>query len=130
MDICELSDLLGKKFEIGGRGPDTFDCYGLCLEIAHRLKVNLPEVYTPDSLEMRNEAVLAYKSEYKKLNKPLPWCGVVFIIKAPFISHMGIVLPDCKRFIHIMTKSKVSIERLNSIVWQRRIAGFYELTTN
>ena len=42
--MIEISDLLGKPYTDGGRGPDSYDCYGVVLEVAHRMGVELTDI--------------------------------------------------------------------------------------
>ena len=38
-----FADLIGKQYKKDGRGPDAFDCYGVCIEVCKRVGINLPE---------------------------------------------------------------------------------------
>lgn len=51
-------DLLGVQFRYGGRGPDTYDCYGLAMELHRRGGVELPDFRSPEVLS-EIEALLA-----------------------------------------------------------------------
>lgn len=62
---------------------------------------------------------------FVSLPKPEPWCVVTFAIHPRFVSHVGVVLDDCRRFIHIMEKTSVTAERLDALEWAPRIKGFY-----
>jgi len=120
------TDLLGKEFEYGGRGPDAFDCWGLCLEVTKRAGVVLPRVYTPAEFAAMNDLFDSTKGgDYIKINKPEPFCIAVFRMRPPIIWHAAVVLPDCHRFIHIMQRRSVTIDRLDSPVWERKLDGFY-----
>ncbi len=124
-----LNDLIGKEFEFGGRGPDRFDCYGLAMEIYERLGKKLPEVEElQDNYEDIGEMVTEKRPEFQRLNRLEPFCLVSFIGVPPYVNHIGIVLEDCKRFIHILRKSHVVIERLDHDYWKRRIEGYYKWT--
>jgi len=80
---------------------------------------------TPDNLLATHAVFIKQQKQCQRLNEPKPGCIVAFIMRAPFVTHMGIVL-DSMRFIHIMHKRSVAIERLDNPVWKKRIAGFYE----
>lgn len=53
-------DLLGKPWEANARGPDKFDCWGVCIEYYKRLGIALPDkpgICTPRPLDMVRFAV-------------------------------------------------------------------------
>ena len=120
-------DLVGRKFKIDGRGPTEYDCYGLILELAKRRGFFLPEQNTPEGIEMRMKMFEAISSEFTEpIDKIEPWAVVVFCKGRLGRLHVGTALQDCRRFIHADHKG-VRITRLNSIIWQRKIAGYYRL---
>ena len=140
-------DLLGKPFEYGGRGPDAYDCWGLCMEIYKRLGIQLPDgISTPEHKDIEqqiNEGFRIQKlvetgfkpvctkpvstllSGFKPVSTPTPYCLVTFMIRPPYTSHVGVALEDGNKFIHIMQKCRVAVERLDNLAWHRRIKGFY-----
>lgn len=124
-----LSDLLGKKFEYNGRGPDSFDCFGLATEVLQRQGITLPAIQSETEAAAIHAQILFTQENplFKKLSEPEPWVIVTFMVRPPYTSHVGIVLEDCRRFIHIMEKRSVTIERLDAIEWQRRITGFFAI---
>lgn len=68
------------------------------------------------------------KSLFVELKTPEPFCLVTFMTKPPYTTHIGVVLENCRDFIHNLDMStKVCIERLDSMLWERRITGFYKL---
>lgn len=54
-----VRDLLGKDYADRGRGPRFYDCFGLYLETARRLGVDLKDPFTPSSVDRR-----AYRAFY------------------------------------------------------------------
>jgi murein DD-endopeptidase len=121
-----VSDLLEREYEHGGRGPDKYDCYGLAIEIYRRRGISLPEVHEINDRELIHAKIDHYASCFVKIDNPVPFCIVTFMIVAPYTTHIGVVLSDTYRFIHIRRSSRVTIERLNSILWNRRITGYYQ----
>lgn len=124
------ADLLGKEFQYGGRGPDTYDCWGLCMEIYKRLGRALPDgISTREYMDINyqiNSKIRNPQSEiFREIATPQPYCLITFMIRPPYVSHVGVVLEDGMRFIHIMHKCSVVVERLDTLSWQRRIKGFY-----
>lgn len=124
-------DLIGKPFEFGSRGPNTFDCYGLCMEVYKRLGRELPDYptsfgnYTED-----NETYVNGKANFIRLEKPVPFCLVTFMIIRPFVSHVGVVTEDCTHFLSAEVKRFVSIEPLESPRWRGRLDGFWKYEIN
>lgn len=48
------------------------------------------------------------------------------MIRPPYTSHIGVVLENKYEFIHIMNRSRVTIERLDGLLWKRRVTGYYK----
>lgn len=121
-----VDDLIGKPYQRDARGPDAYDCAGLLLELCCRRGDPIPCVVSPDSEKECDAAINAAieRGELQQLAVPEPGCVVTFRIIAPFVSHLGMVL-EGGRFIHTRKGANVCIERLDSIVWRSRIAGFY-----
>jgi cell wall-associated NlpC family hydrolase len=121
-----FDDLIGTPFAYGGRGPDAYDCYGLALEIKRRLGQLPPDFDHPQTPEEIHRVILSARDRFVSLPHPSPFCFVTFTLRFPFTSHVGIVMEDKYRFIHVMEKANVCIERLDSLTWKRRITGYYE----
>ncbi len=117
------SDLLGKEYRHNGRGPDHYDCWGLCMEVYKRLGLVLPE-YLPQTQDPAciHGVVNGARGEFVEIVKPVPYCLATFMVRPPYVTHVGVVL-DENKFIHLMRKSRVTIERLD--LWAKRIKGFY-----
>jgi len=122
------AELIGIPFERGGRGPDSFDCYGLCMHIIERdTGIKVPDYGAPED-QGRIQAVMVSSAMFwKPIDYPKPGALVMFRT-GRFIAHVGIVITDC-RFIHTWEDSGgVVIERLDQ--WKNRIVGFYEYCDN
>lgn len=121
------TDLIGKKFQIGGRGPDTYDCYGLIIEMMKRLGKYLPEQDTPDGIEMRLKMFDEISGRFAEpIDKPEPFCMVVFDMGRLARLHIGVVLEDSRSFIHSAAYIKrVRIDTLSGILWKHKITGYY-----
>jgi len=127
----DYTDLLGKPFRLGGRGPDYYDCWGLCLEIGRRVGIEYPADFTPEDTAEQDKAIRSgLDKDFIKLEKPEPYCIVTFKVTPPFVDHCGIVLPDCKHFLHIMRSHSVAVQRLDHKILAKRIDGFYKLRTD
>lgn len=119
------TDLLGKPYKHGGRGVGGYDCYGLVIEIYKRLGLEVPLLNSPEA-DLRHDFYIGLSVQFIKLEKPEPNCMVALQIKPGIVSHVGVVLPDCIRFIHILQSCSVVIEKLSNPRWHRRIAGYYK----
>ena len=124
----KYSDLLGKPYRLGARGPEYYDCWGICIELGKRAGIDYPADFTPQDTPEQSEAITARRdNDFEKLEKPEPYCIVTFKITPPFIDHCGIVLSDCKHFVHIMKSNSVSVNRIDHKILAKRIDGFYRL---
>ncbi len=119
-------DLLGKPFKLGGRGPEFYDCWGLCIELGKRVGQHLPLDLTPEDTKGQDIAIRDKRdNEFVKLDRPEPYCIVTFRVTPPFVDHCGFVMEDCKHFIHIMRQRSVAVQRLDHKILAKRIDGFY-----
>lgn len=128
------ADLIGKKFKWNACGPDEYDCWTLCREIYRRLGKRMPEFsYFIDGekkQEKSAEEFERHKGSFTRLDLPVPFCIVAFNLIPRYVSHVGIVLENNYEFIHVLKSTFVVKERLDSIIWERKIAGYYEWIEN
>ena len=129
LEELDYTDLLDKPFELGARGPDAFDCWGLCVEVGRRVGIDYPFILSPVEQSDQNDTIIKATSElFEKIEKPEPYCISTYIIHRPFVSHCGIILPDGLHFLHIMVNHSVVRQRLD--VYQKRLEGFYRLKSD
>lgn len=83
-------------------------------------------VSSSDCRTIQGEIRAATSAEFIELEVPKPFSLVTFFIVPRITSHIGMVMPDRYRFIHILEKSSVSIDRLDRPDWGRRITGYWE----
>ena len=120
-------DLLGKKFEYGATGPDAYDCKGLMIELFKRIGVQFPEYDSSDEPAVQSERFAEGLAKYAiPISNAETFALVMFQIKPPYVSHVGMML-NSVQFIHITQGSSVTVERIDSLQWKRKIAGFYRL---
>jgi len=120
-----LIDLFSATYQDGGRGPRSFDCFGLFIEIQRRRGIDLSDLPSPGDRAARAELFYDRVQEWKRLDSPKPYCGVAFRV-GRYVSHIGVVLEDCQRFMHVDEGIGVAVERLDAPRWEKRVAGFYE----
>lgn len=125
----DLSDLIGKPYQADGRGPDNYDCWGLCLEVARRAGRPLPDINIPRSEDERSVFAVNFKDScFDRLEGPEPWCQVAFRIWDDHDKerwHVGTVLENCLRFIHVAEKSFVCTPLLSHPLWGLFLEGYY-----
>jgi len=118
-----FEDLLNCEFEYGAKGPDQYDCFTLAKEVLRRAGIGIKDWPSIVDVATRHDAIQFGKSDYTRLDQPEAFSVVTFKLVPGRVTHMGVVLPDCKTFIHIMQKRRVAIERLD--YWRHKIDGFY-----
>ena len=129
MHNVEYQNLVGKPYRLGARGPEYFDCWGICLELGKRVGINYPAEFTPVETIDQDKAISdGLDKDFIKIDRPEPFCIVTFKVNPPFVDHCGIVLPDCLRFLHTMKNHSTCINRLDHRILNKRIEGFYRLT--
>ena len=115
----EVADLIGKPFEIGARGPDKYDCYGLLTEVFKRAGLQVPDYESPSD----GKIIAAMMSKEVELwEKTHLEPGAALLFKIPGSTHVGVYLGNDK-FIHSWQGCGVLIERLTN--WQQRLVGVY-----
>jgi cell wall-associated NlpC family hydrolase len=122
----EYTDLLGKRFEYGGRGPDSFDCYGIAVELYRRAGLTLPDYTSTDSPEGQGFGFAhGAENHFDVVNGDLhPLDIILFQVVPRFITHCGVYVGH-GRFVHIMQRTSVACEELASPVWLHRNRGVY-----
>ena len=123
--VPTYTDLLGKPFEYGGRGPDTFDCYGLSVELYRRAGLQLPDYASSDNNEAQGAGFADGAARFfRRVAMPEPMDIITFQVVPRFITHCGVYVGH-GRFIHIMSKISVAVEELSGPIWQHRQRGIY-----
>ncbi len=118
----EICDLIGVPFEYGGRGPETYDCYGLLIEMFKRCGQDIPDYGSSSHGTEIIAMMLGRLQEWREVGcEP----GVAILIKMPQSMHVGFMLPY-KKFIHTsVITGGVTVENIR--IWKHRIRGYYEL---
>lgn len=123
-DLAAITaDLVGVPFEYRGRGPATYDCFGLVMECWRRTHgVELPDFISPT--DQGAQAALG-AIQLLRWEQVKPQAGVMAALRmGRLVSHCGFML-DERTMVHAWQHSGgVSIVRFNE-EWDRRIAGYY-----
>jgi len=121
--MIDFSKFLGIPYKRGGRDMSGLDCYGLMKVLSDEQENSIPDYATPDDQSLIYQLVNSEKELFEKLDKPESGCYVVFSLR-PYHFHFGMVIGENK-FIHILEKKSVVIERLDNWLWSKKIVGFY-----
>ena len=122
----QIESFIGKEFEYRANGPDKFDCWTLTAAYLASNGINMPSQDSIVDVTLRHLKIGQVAQKYFiKIEKPEPFAIVLFKLKPPMVTHMGVVLEDSIRFLHIMTKRRSTVERLDNRVWSNRIEGYY-----
>lgn len=125
MIIPDYTDLLGKPFAYHGRGPDSYDCWGLVREICNRGGIFLPDHISSAVPEEQGNGIKEDAEKYyRPVIDPEPLDIVLFQILPRYVTHCGVCVGN-GRFVHIMSKISVAREELDSPMWKNKIRGFY-----
>ena len=89
-----FDDLIGKPYAENGRGPDGFDCYGLCMWVCRKIGIELPEV---DELK-----------DSRFLSVAVPRLGDIVLIGH---RHVG-VMTDRMHFLSIHSTGRRGVHRM------------------
>lgn len=125
-------DLIGKPFVYGGRGPATYDCWGVLMEMNRRAYgIELPDYRSPSLIREIAVAIAGDLHRWRRLNESRPGSSILFRIDDPKTSvsagaHVGFQL-DHMRFLHTWESAGgVLQERFDVNPWKNRIIGHYE----
>lgn len=120
----EYTDLLGIQYKKNGRDKEGLDCYGLVKILHNRIGKNLPDYATPDDGGSIISLINQGKLSCEELQAPEEGCIVLFQL-GHFRLHMGVVLQDKQRFVHILENRNVAVERLDNRIWEKLRLGYY-----
>jgi len=123
------SKYIGIPYEFRGDRFDGADCIGLIRliyqeEFGIALPMYAPEMESPDKSMIMSSFTSATRTLlWEETSTPIE--GDVVLINlfgAPF--HCGVFLPG-RQMLHVMEKTHSVIERLDSVRWGQRLAGFF-----
>ena len=123
--MLDYEDLVGLPFEDGGRGPDTYDCWGLVREMFRRQGKTVDD-YNITAMDAHTIAAQMRQDENRwiRIDEPKEGCMVVFrLTPGCWANHVGICVGEGK-FVHAYLTTGVCVDRLRK--WRSRIIGFYE----
>lgn len=126
MDAKALNDFIGKPFEDGARGPNTFDCWGLTMAVMLRFGWALPDFHIAafDVAKISDE-IDNQRDAWRELAIPEPGCIVVMRFGChKHVNHVATFIGD-GMMLHTREKTGSVIERVNSPVFKALIKGYF-----
>jgi len=125
----DLRSYITVPFKEKGRSKNGWDCWGVAYVMYKEfLNINLP-LYLDDYVSTSEKDVLGILIEgqleamWQEVEKPAPF-DIVNIRLQGRPMHIGVYIGS-GRFIHALEKNGTVIERIDSIIWENRIVGYY-----
>mgnify|MGYP003791026463 CR=1 FL=1 len=122
--------LIGKAYSDMGRGPDSYDCWGVCVEVGKILGIPIPdygEYHCSESDRVFKNFLDKSVMEWDKIKgKPQP--GDVLVFKQETKNsclHFGIVVEDGRHFLQCNRDLGVHRARLNNPYFKQAVLGIY-----
>lgn len=109
LNLAHVQDLIGKPYVHGARGPDAFDCWGLCMEICGRGGWELPDYPVKHLTHAETTALILgqAKDHAEWIDKPEDWCFVFDQRDGHIGMHFAGMVVHCKRMVGCV------VQRLN-----------------
>jgi cell wall-associated NlpC family hydrolase len=119
------SDLIGKAFAPSGRGPLSFDCYGVVKCVLERNGIPAPDYPSADDAGTNAALILAaMEAGWEQVRVPEANCVVLFRMDQRAGTHVAVMV-DGAKFLHALEKTGVCVEDVRSELWKRRVLGYY-----
>lgn len=122
---------IGRPFKDGGRGPATFDCWGLVRTVyAEQLSIDLPTYGDVSAHDMIAVARHMLRPEdagpWVRANNPKPFDVAVFSAgpSRRIAGHVGVMI-DPVRVLHIWAQTNACVMPLSHSFFGRRLLGHW-----
>lgn len=121
----EYADMIGKPFEEFGRGPDAYDCYGVCIELSRRGGHPIPDYGSVpcSAAEEIDAKIRAHFHLTTKVTMPEP-LDLVLLTGEDGPTHLGIFVENLH---YLTTTKKTGVIRVNvnHHIWKHLMRGFF-----
>lgn len=122
-----IDKFLTIPFKDGGRDFNGCDCFGLIYLLYKEYGMNLKDYkISCEETSRINEEINMQKYIWEPISSPKPPCILTLRLDTnpSFVNHVGFVFKE-NYFIHTTKNSGVTVNRLDSPLWKRKIEGFY-----
>jgi len=124
----DFSKYIGIPFEDKGRTAEGLDCWGLlCLIFKEQFNIFIPtfEYSTATNFSEVGKLIEDNIHVWIKIEPDTRKVGDVILLRLlGYPVHVGILV-DRQRMIHVFKGTNTCLQRINSIVWKKRIQGIY-----
>lgn len=122
-----ITKYLGIPYVFYGNTLKGLDCINLCELVAKDRGIFIPNINHLNTTEGTYSSLFNLKDCTKLwdvYSEPIADSLVLFKING-VVNHVGYMLDD-DQFIHIMKESKVTVDRVSRVNWNRRVVGYYK----
>ncbi len=117
---------LGTPYEYLGSTLKGLDCINLCVLVGKDRGINIPNINHSNTNIHSYSGLFDVKDNINLWEKTTAQKDVLVVFKINGIArHVGYMLDD-DQFIHIMQDSRVTVDRVSSFQWEKRVVGFYK----
>lgn len=125
LDPVLWRDLIGKPFAHRGRGPDSYDCFGLLLEVYRRRGIIILDSSYGDTLTQRSTEIVRRLVSWRRSTI---YPGVALLFREGGVAgHVGVAIDD-DRFIHASERTGQVVVGFLSRGWLEPLIGSYVFT--
>lgn len=122
---------IGTPFEEKGRGPDTFDCWGLVRWVYlhdHPRKIELPSYtecyeHTNEREKLARVIVDERQKKWQKVEQPQEFDAILLRMRGVPM-HVGVVTKK-NHMIHCAEGINTYEESFKSLRWEKKVLGFF-----
>lgn len=126
---------IGTPYQVNGRGPDSFDCFGLVADfyrnvLGQELGIEfeeMPEEWYQDHSYSDYKKMLLSENTYL-IESPEPYCIVLLSIRGDLIDHIGVYLGEDK-VLNTSEANGVFVVRLSALKRFKKLRGYARLKT-
>lgn len=111
-----VNDYLGKPWEVGARGPDSYDCWGLVVAVyREEFNIALPEFVEMDAEDPKSVMSTFKTQSLKHRHLDTPIDGCVVLAGKTYPTHCGVYLKDTKSILHVFQGGLSCVQKVSSL---------------